>query len=409
MLPRRRDVDTPCHPGALPVPELADQAVLRTLADLVAINSVNPNYEGGVPEAEIADYVEAFFVARQIETWRQPVSPDRPNVIARVPGRDRQHRVIFEAHMDTVSTGGMTIPAWTPEIRDGRLYGRGACDTKGGLAAMMHAMARLADERQPPPCDIWLAATIDEEFSYRGVVALCEGLHADAAIIAEPTNLQAVIASKGLVRWKIETRGQAAHSAKPHLGRNAIEQMAEVILALRADTRRLAEQTHPLLGPATCNVGIIEGGQQINVVPASCAIEIDRRILPGETCEAVLQHYQALLDRLAAEAAVDARMHPPMLTDLPLETSEQSAAARLIKTILATMQLDPQLIGVPFCSDASKLGARGIPSLILGPGSIDQAHGAVEFVDCQQVVQAVEIYRRFMLEFAPSSPACSGG
>ena len=391
------------------MPELADQAVLRTLADLVAINSVNPNYEGGVPEAEIADYIEAFFVERRIETWRQPVYPERPNVIARVPGRDRQRRVIFEAHMDTVSTSGMTIPPWTAEIRDGCLFGRGACDTKAGLAAMMHALASLADAGQTPPCDIWLAATIDEEFSYRGVLALFEDLQADAAIIAEPTNLQAVIASKGLVRWKIETRGRAAHSAKPHLGNNAIEQMAEVILALQADTRRLSEQKHPLLGPATCNVGIIEGGQQINVVPAHCTIEIDRRILPGETTESVLQHYQELLDRLATDASVDARMHPPMLTDLPLETSEQSAAARLIQTILAGMQLDAHLIGVPFCSDASKLGARGIPSLILGPGSIDQAHGAVEFVDCQQVLQAAEIYRRFMLEFPSSSPDSSGG
>ena len=132
----------------------------------------------------------------------------------------------------------MTIDPFDPVVRDGRMYGRGSCDTKGGMAAMMHALASLADEAVIPPCDVWFAAAIDEEFSYRGVVALCQDLQADAAIVAEPTMLRAVVASKGLVRWKIETVGKAAHSAKPHLGVNAIEHMALVITALQQDSHR---------------------------------------------------------------------------------------------------------------------------------------------------------------------------
>jgi acetylornithine deacetylase/succinyl-diaminopimelate desuccinylase family protein len=374
--------------------------VLRTLAELIQINSVNPNYEGGVPESDVAEYIESFFAARSIETWRQDVLPGRPNVIARLPGRDPQRRVIFEAHMDTVSTKGMSIEPWSPVIEHGRMFGRGSCDTKGGMAAMMHALASLKRDDIVPPCEIWFAATIDEEFSYRGVVTLCQGLTADAAVIAEPTSLQAVIASKGLVRWKIETRGRSAHSAKPHLGLNAIEQMAHVVVALQQDTLQMKAKAHPLLGPPTCNVGVTRGGVQVNFVPDRCEIEIDRRMLPGETCDGVLKHYQSLLDTVTAQRPeIDAVMHPPMLTDIPLETAADSAAAQRMKQILDSMQLDPTLVGVPFCSDASKLGAIGIPSIILGPGSIDQAHAAIEYIDCDQVEQAVTIYRRFMTEF----------
>ncbi|QEG39168.1 M20 family metallopeptidase [Roseimaritima ulvae] len=383
------------------------QSVLDLLADLVRINSVNPNYEGGVPEVAMADFVERYFANRGIETWRQPVYQDRPNVIARIPGRDSSRRIVFEAHMDTVSVAGMTIDPWEPEIREGRMYGRGSCDTKGGMAAMMHAAAGLVADNITPPCDVLFAATIDEEYSYRGVVAFCAAmqadgtpLQADAAIVAEPTELQPVIASKGLVRWKIETIGTAAHSAKPHLGVNAIENMARVIAVLEQDTLRMSAERHPLLGAATCNVGVIRGGVQINFVPDRCEIEIDRRLLPGETPESALAHYQMLLDELAAsEPQLKVVMHPPMLTDVPLETDADSAAVQTMQRVLGDLGLDATAIGVPFCSDASKFGAQGIPSMILGPGSIDQAHAAVEYIDCQQVERAAEVYRNFMIAF----------
>ncbi len=393
----------------------AYQRVLETLADLVRINSVNPNYSGGVCESEMADYVERYFTERGIETWRQTVYPNRPNVIARIPGSNPSRRIVLEAHMDTVSVAGMTIEPWRPEIRDGKLYGRGSCDTKGPMAAMMHAAASLVADGITPPCEVLFAATIDEEYSYRGVVALCAGaeprtleqqpptdipLQAEVAIVAEPTQLQPVIASKGLVRWKIETRGKAAHSAKPHLGVNAIEHMARVITALQNDTLELSRIVHPLLGSATCNIGVVRGGVQINFVPDRCEIEIDRRMLPGETYESVLDHYQRLVDSLAEHhPELDAVMHPPMLTDIPLETDANSPPVQTMVKVLEELGLDATLIGVPFCSDASKFGAIGVPSMILGPGNIDQAHAAVEYIDCDQVLRAVEIYRSFMIEF----------
>lgn len=374
--------------------------LIDTLAKLVRINSVNSSYEGGPGEREIATWVRRFFERRGIEVSEQEVFPNRPNVIARLPGRDASHRVILEAHLDTVSTQGMTIPPFEPRVEDGRMYGRGSCDTKAGLAAMMHAVASLHEDGIRPPCEVWLAAVVDEEFSYRGVVKLCNGLTGRAAIVAEPTGLRAVIASKGVLRWRITVTGKAAHSGKPQLGVNAINHMARVVLALEEDHQRLAGHVHPLLGPATLNVGIIRGGVQVNFVPDTCTIEIDRRLLPGETVPGVLAHYQGLLDGLKRRyPTLEAVMEPPMLTDEALVTAADSAPAQLAGTLLKEMNLDGTLCGVPFGSDASKLSSQGIPSIVFGPGSIDQAHAAVEFVELAQVERAFEFYRNFILRF----------
>lgn len=374
--------------------------VIETLRSLIAINSVNSSYEGGPGEREIATWVRQFFEHRGIVVWEQEVFPDRPNVIARLPGRDSSRRVILEAHMDTVSVQGMTIAPFEPRVADGKVFGRGSCDTKAGLAAMMHAVASLHEEGITPPCEVWLAAVVDEEFSYRGVVKLCEELTAHAALVAEPTGLRAIIAGKGVLRWRITVRGKAAHSSKPQLGVNAISHAARVVLAIEEDHARLAAKAHPLLGPATVNVGIIRGGVQVNFVPDTCAIEIDRRLLPGESVPAVLAHYQSLLDELKAQhPTLDAAMEPPMLSDEALETSADSAPAQLASGVLAEMGLDATLGGVPFGSDASKLSRQGIPSLIIGPGSIDQAHAAVEFVEVAEVERALTFYREFITRF----------
>jgi acetylornithine deacetylase len=375
--------------------------ITQILADLVRINSVNSSYEGGPGENEIATWVKAFFEQRGIEVWEQPVLPDRPNIIARLPGRDTARRLILEAHTDTVSVKGMTIPPFEPRIEEGKLYGRGSCDTKAGLAAMMHAVASLHEDRLQPPCEVWLAAVVDEEYSYRGVARLCDGLSAHAALVAEPTGLRAAIACKGVLRWRIVVRGKAAHSSKSHLGINAINHMARIVLALEEENRRLASQAHPLLGPATLNVGIIQGGVQVNFVPDTCAIEIDRRLLPGETVAGVLAHYQGMLDALRAQdRTLDAFMEPPLLTDEAMETSADAAPARLAGAVLTEMGLDGVLCGVPFSCDASKLSRQGVPSLIFGPGSIDQAHAAVEYVNITEVERAAEFYRNFILRFS---------
>lgn len=376
------------------------KSVLSILSDLVRINSVNSSYEGGPGEGEVARYVKRFFEEHGIEVEEQIVFPGRNNVVAYLPGRDPNRRLVLEAHMDTVSVKGMTISPFEPTVADGKVYGRGSCDTKAGLAAMMHALAEIKASGVVPPCEVVLAAVVDEEFSFRGVVKLCDGLKADAAIVAEPTEMRVVVASKGTLRWRIVVNGKAAHSAKPHLGINAVSHMARIVLALEKDHVDLAAHGHPLLGPATCNVGVIRGGVQVNFVPDECAIEIDRRMLPGETADGVLAHYQSILDALRTQHTdLDASMEAPMLVDEALETEQDASIVVEASRVLTDLGFDGSPAGVPFCSDASKLSRAGIPTIIFGPGSIDQAHAAVEWVPISEVEQAAEFYRRVILGF----------
>jgi acetylornithine deacetylase/succinyl-diaminopimelate desuccinylase family protein len=374
--------------------------VLQTLADLVRINSINSSYEGGPGEAEAAAYVRRFFEQRGMEVWVQEVFPGRNNVIARVPGRDSSRRIVFEAHMDTVSIKGMTIDPFDPVVRDGRLHGRGSVDDKAGLAAMMHAVADIHASGDRPPCEVWMAAVVDEEFSFRGVVKLCEDLKADAAVVAEPTEFKCVIASKGVLRWRIRTKGKAAHSSKPHLGVNAITAMSRVVLTLNEDHERMQETKHPLLGPGTCNVGVIKGGVQVNFVPDEAVIEIDRRLLPGEEVSDVLAHYQVLLDALMKRHPdVIAEMEEPMLQDWPFQTDADAGIVNLAREVLGEMGRDDGVSGVPFGSDASKFSRLGIPTILFGPGSIDQAHAAVEYVECAEVEKALAVYTEIARRF----------
>lgn len=374
--------------------------IIQTLADLVAINSVNPAYPDGAPESAIALYVQEFFERRGIEVSQQSVLPGRPNVLATLPGRDPSRRIVFEAHVDTAGILGMTIPPFDPCVRDGRLYGRGACDTKAGVAAMMHAVASVAEDRIQPRSEVVFAAAADEEHAYRGVLKLCEGLHADAAVVSEPTSLRLVVATKGCLRFRIRVHGRAAHSSKPHLGVNAISGMARLIVALEEDARALDRRPHALLGPPTMNIGVVQGGAQINIVPDSCVIEVDRRLLPGEEPEEVWRSYRRFVESLCATIPrLTAEVEEPMLQDLPLETAVSEPVAAIAAQVLANLGLNSEPVGVPYGSDASKFSRAGVPSVVFGPGSIDQAHAASEFVDCDEVHKAYQFYRQFMLSY----------
>jgi acetylornithine deacetylase len=374
--------------------------LIETLSDLVHINSINPAYEGGKGEAVIQRYVADRFRAAGLETVEQTVFPERSNVIAILPGRNRKRRIVFEAHSDTVGIKGMTVDPFGAAIRDGKLFGRGACDTKSGIAAMMHAIIDLKQLGRIPECDIWVAITVDEEHAYAGVLRLCDNLSAAAAIISEPTQMRLVRASKGCLRFRIRVEGKAAHSSKPHLGVNAIQGMMRVLLALEKDEDRLAAIHHPLVGSATWNVGRIEGGTQVNVVPAECFVEIDRRLIPGEDPNSVRSDYEEFLSHLRRDhPTLDVKFEGPTLSDWPLETAPDTAIVSVLSEVLSNSGLAGTPSGVDFGSDASKFALAGIPSVILGPGSIDQAHTADEYVDLDQVGQAFLVYRDLMLRF----------
>ncbi len=374
--------------------------VLKTLSDLVRINSINPEWNGP-GESGVVEYLAEFFTQAGIEVYEEEVLPGRSNLLARVPGKDSSKSVLLEAHMDVVSVDAMTIPPFDPVIKDGKLFGRGSCDTKAGLATMMEAMRAIHASGDLPPCDIWLAAVVDEEHAFRGVVAAIDwfkarGIQLDCAVVAEPTGLGLVTTNKGVLRWRIETTGVAAHSSKPHLGDNAISTMAKLISQLDGFHEGLAEKSHPLVGPATCNVGTIEGGDQVNFVPDRCVIKLDRRMLPGEKAEEVLESYQKMI---ASFPAGKVTVHPADLSDEAMETPPDAEVVRAASRQLESMGLDGTIQGVPFGCDATKLSRAGVPAIIFGPGSIDQAHAAIEWVDVKEVELAFDFLHGFLLNY----------
>ncbi len=381
---------------------LNHQLLFSTLADLVSINSVNPQYPAGPGEGALAEYIGDFLRKNSIPFEFQTVFDGRPNVIARLEGKPGGRTLILEAHMDTACELGMVREPFRPVREGNRLYGRGSCDTKGGLAAMLHALRALRDQGGRLSNSVVLVAAVDEEHSFRGVVKFLEkGIQADGAIVAEPTDLAIVIASKGVLRWRLKTRGRAAHSSKPHLGINAVNKMAKVLTAIEERFPAVFQKRrHPLLGSPTLNVGKIRGGVQVNQVPDACVVEIDRRLLPGETKETVWEEFETLLAELRAhDPELEVEMEPPMLEDCPLETAASERIVQVMSKVSRELGAEDRITGVPYGSDASKLARAGIPSVIFGPGSIDQAHAADEFVDLDQVALAAEIYARTIQEF----------
>lgn len=385
---------------------------IKTLRELVAIPSVNPM---GFPrqgpeygESRLSDYLERLFGGMGMTCWREQIHPGRDNVTARLDGDPSSdgRLILFEAHQDTVPVDGMTIEPWEPLLRDGRLHGRGACDIKGGMAAMLAALARLAEERPAGMPTIVMACTVNEEHGFTGATALAPRLAAEgdeiftrrpeAAIVAEPTELDVVVAHKGAIRWRCHTVGKAGHSSRPEAAVNAVYRMARVLSALE----RYQEQTlpdlgsHPLCGRSTLSVGTIQGGTSVNTVPDRCTIEIDRRLRPGELPEAAYQH---AVDHIAKEAGLDfpVTMDEPNLRVLPLLDDANGPLADRLVEIIHGVTGRRRKIGVPYSTDAPCYASTGISTVVFGPGSIDQAHTADEWVSVEQVRQAAEVFYRF--------------
>ena len=377
--------------------------VTHLLGELVAINSVNAAYPGGTGEADLAAYVERHCRRLELDVTRQSVAPGQDNVIATLAVPNAMRTLLFEAHMDTVALAPMGDDGLQPKIRAGRLYGRGACDTKGSLAAMLVALERLRDRRAELTTNVALLAAVDEEHGATGIKTFCAGdAPASAAVIGEPTELRLVVAHKGCVRGTIRAVGRAAHSAEPERGVSAIEGMADIILALRGLRERLAERVHPLTGSPTLTIGLIEGGNGANVVPELCAITYDRRVTPGEDPADVIAALDAALDEVRARSPeLTIHRDEPYLVDEALDTDPASGLVTAARAACAAAGLNAVPVGVPYGTDASKLQARrGIPSIVFGPGSISRAHGADEFVPLDDLTHAAAVYEGIALQYS---------
>lgn len=389
--------------------------LVETLSDLVSLPSVNPM---GRPlagpeffERRVTDYLERLFDRLGLPWQRQTIEPQRDNIVARLDGRvpaaEGGQLILFEAHQDTVPVDGMTIEPWTPVVRDGRIYGRGSCDIKGGMTAMLGALVRLADERPPGMPTVVMACTVNEEHGYSGASALPRLWEAgacsivprrpDAAVVAEPTSLQVVIAHKGAVRWRVRTRGRAAHSSQPHRGDNALYKMGRVLAALEAYARDVATSVpaHRLCGRATLSVGTIQGGLSVNTVPDVCTIEIDRRLLPGEQAQ---EAYRQVIDFVNRQPGIDfvVEHEEPYLKGTPLAADGNSALADRLLGVVRELFGAGDKIGVSYGTDAATIAAAGVPSVVFGPGSIDQAHTADEWLALDELARASQALYEFV-------------
>jgi acetylornithine deacetylase/succinyl-diaminopimelate desuccinylase family protein len=367
----------------------------KLLCELIALPSVNPAFAGAndprAGEKNVADFLAAVSAKAGLPVEFQQASANRSNFITRLePSGKIAKRILLAPHLDTVPANEKQF---SPAKKNGRIHGRGACDTKGSVAAMLSALISLANHPQrPKQTEIIFAGLVDEEDAQRGSRALAEsGLKADLAVVGEPTELKIVTAHKGDLWLQLETRGKSAHGANPQLGKNAIHEMARVVELLETDyAKRLWTKKHSLLGHATISVGTISGGTQANVVPDACVITADRRTLPGETEQSVRRELQKLLreKKLAAKIGNSRTAScSPLETDFRLPLIQQFFRVASQKKAL----------GVHYFCDAAVLSQAGIPSIVFGPGNIAQAHTADEWISIEQLEKAASMLLKFFL------------
>jgi acetylornithine deacetylase len=359
-------------------------AMATLLAKLVEINSINPSLVPGAPgEAEVARFVRARCVERGIAAELQEAAPGRPNVIARVPGTGGGRSLLLNAHMDTVGVAGMAEP-FRPRVHEGRLYGRGAYDMKGSLAACMLA---LAEARAAPPAgDVILAAVADEEHASLGVQRVLECVRADAAIVTEPTSLEVCIAHKGFSWHEITTFGRAAHGSRPDLGIDAIAHMGRVLTRLEALQVELCRRTpNPLLGHGSLHASLIAGGQELSSYPAACTLQLERRTIPGETTALVEGELDTILAQLAAaDQLFRAERKTTLVRPSFRVAREEPVVEALLGEASAVLGHAPGVVGVSFWMDAAFIAAAGIPTVVIGPHGAG-AHAVEEWVDLNSV------------------------
>ncbi|MGE0005833.1 MAG: M20 family metallopeptidase [Parvibaculaceae bacterium] len=375
--------------------EITDDDVVALLSRLVSVPSVNIAFrQAGDPddwfnEARLAGVVADWLRERGIAVEVDLVAPERPNVIARVKGTSQGPSMIWEGHLDTVQVTGMSDP-FTPRLAGGRLYGRGAVDDKACLAAFMLAMRDLA--RDPPPGDVTFLAASDEEFSFTGITHhVARDARYDMGVAGEPTELRVVRACKGCVRWFVEVRGRAAHTAKPHEGIDAVVTARKLLDLFEAQMRRRTE-IHPLLGPSTLTCTAFEAGEGPNTVPSRARLRFDYRYLPSESGGDVWRGFAGIAAGLAAASpGIRIVTEAPFIDSAAMDVPEDQAVVGLFSDICRRHGIDPAPEGVPYGSDSTKMVAAGIPTIVFGPGSITQAHVLDEHVEIAQVTKAARM------------------
>ncbi len=372
---------------------------IALLHQLVRIDSRNPSLVAGAPgEGAIARTLAETLRAWGFDVSIPEAAPGRPNVVARI-GRPGGRTLLFNGHMDVVGVDGMRHAPFDAEVRDGKLYGRGSCDMKGGVAAMCAAAARAA--AQGLYGEVIVAAVADEEYESLGTRSLvASGVRADAAIVTEPTRMAVNPAHRGFFWVELDFTGRAAHGSRYDLGVDAIRHAGLVIAALEQLQRDVLDRrTHPLLGHASLHASTISGGAGWSTYPDRCTLRLERRTLPGETTAQVLAEFEEARQRVAAcDATLDVQLRH-ILTQGP---SDVAGDAPIVAALESAMRAEGETVlheGMSAWTDAAILNDAGIPAICYGPGDITLAHADEEWVPVDEVERATRVLTRLALDW----------
>jgi acetylornithine deacetylase len=374
-----------------------------TLRAMVAIDSVNPSLvPGGRGEADIAAWLGERMTALGLEVEVAEIAPSRYNAVGILRGTGGGRSLLLNGHTDTVGVEGMTIPPFLGDYRDGRLYGRGTMDMKGGVAAQLAAVKALVDAGLRPKGDVILGFVADEEYASLGTEVLLRTVRADAGIVCEPTDLGVCVAHKGFVWARVDVAGVAAHGSRPLEGVDAIVKAGKFLAELEALEERLKERTHPLLGAPSVHASTIRGGRELSTYPDFCRIELERRTLPGENSALVERELQTILREIRSRdnnfrANLEILFsRPPLEVDpsLPIVEALRGACSHVLGRI-------PDFSGMSGWLDSALLAEAGIPTVIFGPTGYG-LHGAEEFVEFDSVAATAGVLAETILTFCGS-------
>ncbi|MEE9280910.1 MAG: M20/M25/M40 family metallo-hydrolase [Myxococcota bacterium] len=380
---------------------MPDAPCIRYLRDYVAIPSVNPMKRSDIApeimgERRYAEHLRAQL--RRLGLDAELVGdPDRPSLIAEASPAGASGTLLVASHLDTVPVDGMEIDPFDPRIDGPRLYGRGSCDTKAGMAALVDALEQVLQTGRLQR-NLILVGEADEELGSEGARAVLDALEPrrpDWVLATEPTELRVVTRHKGIVLAGLVAHGVACHSSNPSLGRNAIVALSQAILALEELASELSTRSDPRLGEPTLSIGVIGGGHSPNIVPDRAWLSLDRRLLPGESPETVRAELESSLRKRGID---DVEVDWCSLEKPTLSTADEAPAVRACQRALADEGLPRDPAAVAFGTDAGIFALAGIPSVVMGPGSIDQAHTAREWVETRQVETMARLFRRMLEE-----------
>ena len=382
------------------------KTALDLLSKMVSFDTVN-EYTSGLdfPERAMMEYLETIAKGWGLETSRLSIPAKALaasyNLLITYEVSKSAPWIVFESHADTVSVDGMTINPFHGLVQDGRIYGRGTCDTKGSGAGMLWALKEYM-QISSCPNNIAVLFVTDEEATKTGATAFVQmqlghlNWKPTGVVVGEPTMCQPVVAHNGVIRWKINTKGTAAHSSNPSNGQSAISAMAKLILEFEKEYCSKISLKDPLTGQAACSVNTISGGSSVNIIPDFCEIEIDRRTLPGENSEQVLEDIQAVLDSIALQDPTIIIGTSTPFIDYQLDPTVNREFATQISEILIGMGFSGEQSGAGYGTDASTYSIAGIPAIVLGPGSINQAHTKDEWLEIVELDKSVSAYKQIM-------------